>query len=133
MLETAVNRYKQVLVQTSSPGQILIALYDGIFRFLNGAKACIAKQELSRARELLSKSQAIVHELEIALDHDASPDLCKNLQGVYQFCIDRIQSARIKADPAMIDDVLRVLTPLREAWPVAVAEVQKQGAASRNR
>lgn len=133
MLETAVNRYKQVLVQTSSPGQILIALYDGIFRFLNGAKACIAKKELSRARELLSKSQAIVHELEIALDHDASPDLCKNLQGVYQFCIDRIQSARIKADPAMIDDVMRVLTPLREAWPVAVAELQKQGAASRHR
>ena len=33
----------------------------------------------------------------------------------------------------MIDDVLRVLTPLREAWPVAVAEVQKQGAANRSK
>ena len=76
MLETAVNRYKQVLVQTSSPGQVLIALYDGIFRFLNGAKACIAKKELSRARELLSKTQAIIHELDISLDHDASPYLC---------------------------------------------------------
>jgi flagellar protein FliS len=123
MLQTAVNRYKQVLVQTSSPGQILIALYDGIFRFLNGAKACLVKKELPRARELLSKCQAIIHELEIALDHDVSPELCT----------DRIQSARIKADPAMIDDVLRVLTPLREAWPVAVAEVQKQGAANRSK
>jgi flagellar protein FliS len=131
MLETAVNRYKQVLVSTSSPGQVLIALYHGIFRFLNGGKLAFQKGELARGREQLSRAQAIIHELDIALDHDVSPELCGRLQSLYQFSIDRIQKARLKGETQPIDEVVRVLEPLREAWIVAVGEVQKQSAAKR--
>lgn len=131
MLETAVNRYKQVLVSTSSPGQILIALYSGIFRFLNGGKLALQKGELARGREQLSRAQAIIHELDMALDHDVFPELCGNLQGLYQFSIDRIQKARLKGDTQPIDEVVRVLAPLREAWSIAVADAAKQSAAKR--
>ena len=128
MLETAVNRYKQVLVTTSSPGQILLALYNGIFRFLNGSKIAFQKGELARGREQLSRAKAIIHELDIALDHDVSPELCANLQSLYAFSLDRLLKASFKGDIQPIDDVIRVLAPLREAWTTAVAEVQRQSA-----
>jgi flagellar secretion chaperone FliS len=128
MLETAASRYQKVQVSTSSPGQILLQLYNGIFRFLNTGKAAFQKGELARGREQLSKAQAIIHELEIALDHDMSPELCGQLQGLYQFSIDRIQKARFKGETCWIDEVVRVLDPLRDAWTTAVAEVQKQSA-----
>ena len=128
MLETAVNRYKQVLVTTSSPGQILLALYNGIFRFLNGSKIALQKGELARGREQLSRAKAIIHELDIALDHDVSPELCANLQSLYAFSLDRLLKASFKGDIQPIDDVIRVLAPLREAWTTAVAEVQRQSA-----
>ena len=39
MLESAAAaRYAQVRDSTSTPGDLLLALYDGLFRFLNGAK-----------------------------------------------------------------------------------------------
>jgi flagellar protein FliS len=126
MLQSAAARYKEVRNTTATPGELLLALYDGLFRFLNGAKLCLERDQKPRARELLSKSYAIVSELYIALDHDASPELCERLGGVYGFCMDRITHANRHDDVAAVGDVLRVLTPLREAWQVAVPEAARE-------
>jgi len=94
MLESAAAaRYTQNRNSTATPGELLLALYDGIFRFLNGAKVCIQNKQLPRARELLSKAYAIVSELTIALDHGVAPELCGQLDGLYSFCMDKIQLA----------------------------------------
>ncbi len=133
MLESAAAaRYTQVRNSTSTPGELLLALYDGLFRFLNGAKACIENKHLPRARELLSKCHAILSELTIALDHDVSPELCGRLEGLYGFCIDRVQVASRKLNTTAIEEVTRVLTPLREAWAIAVPKaIQEAHAASK--
>ncbi len=135
MLESsAAARYTQVRNTTSTPGELLLALYDGLFRFLNGAKACIENKQLPRARELLSKSHAIISELTIALDHEVAPELCGQLEGLYGFCIDRIQFASRKGDVTSIEEVTRVLTPLREAWTIAVPKaIQEAHAAAQTR
>ena len=134
MLEsTAAARYAQVRNETSTPGDLLLALYDGLFRFLNGAKLCIENKQLPRARELLSKCHAIISELMIALDHDVAPELCGQLEGLYQFCIDRVQFASRKSDPTAIDEVIRVLTPLREAWVIAVPKAIQEAHAAQNK
>ncbi len=131
MLESAAAaRYTQVRNATSTPGELLLALYDGLFRFLNGAKVCIEHKQLPRARELLSKSHAILSELVIALDHELAPELCGRLEGLYGFCIDRVQVASRKADTVAIDEVTRVLTPLREAWNIAVPKAIQEAHAA---
>ncbi len=125
-VESAAQRYNQVRMTTSSPGELLLALYDGLFRFLNGAKICVERKEMARGRELLSKSYAIISELYIALDHSMSPELCANLEALYGFCMDRVQLASRKALVEPIDEVIRVLTPLREAWQVAVPQAARE-------
>ncbi len=122
MLESAAQRYKQVRMTTASPGELLLALYDGVFRFLNGAKICIERKEMARSRELLSKAYAILSELYIALDHSLAPELCANLEGLYGFSMDRVMLASRRGLTEPIDEVVRVLTPLREAWRVAVPQ-----------
>jgi flagellar protein FliS len=131
MLESAAAaRYTQVRNATSTPGELLLALYDGLFRFLNGAKVCMENKQMPRARELLSKSHAILSELTIALDHDVAPELCGQLDGLYGFCIDRVQVASRKADTKAIDEITRVLTPLREAWTIAVPKAIQEAHAA---
>jgi flagellar secretion chaperone FliS len=133
-VESAAQRYSQVRMTTSTPGELLLALYDGLFRFLNGAKICLERKEQARARELLSKSYAILSELYIALDHSVYPELCANLEALYGFAMDRCQQASRKALVEPIDEVIRVLTPLREAWqqavPMAVREQHEAQKAS---
>ena len=125
-VESAAQRYSQVRMTTSSPGELLLALYDGIFRFLNGAKVCIERKEVARGRELLSKAYAILSELYIALDHSLAPDLCANLEALYGFSMDRVMQASRKGTTAPIDEVIRVLTPLREAWQIAVPQAARE-------
>ncbi|MDF3065116.1 MAG: Flagellar biosynthesis protein FliS [Polyangiaceae bacterium] len=125
-VESAAQRYNQVRMTTSSPGELLLALYDGLFRFLNGARICVERKEMARARELLSKSYAIISELYIALDHSLAPELCANLEALYGFAMDRVQLASRKALVEPIDEVIRVLSPLREAWQIAVPQATRE-------
>jgi flagellar protein FliS len=131
MLSTAVNAYKQNRTNTSTPGELLLALYDGLFRFLNGAKIFLERGERARASELLSKAHAILSELFIALDHQVAPELCEQLGALYEFCMDRVTQANLKGDVRGVEDAIRVLTPLREAWQQAVPQALREQAAQR--
>jgi flagellar protein FliS len=132
MLQTAVNRYRQVVVSTSTPGELLLALYAGLFRYLRSARVLMENKRRGQAAELISKSRAIIAELDMALDHDVSPELCKNLSSLYGFCLDRLRVATREDSVPALDEVIRVLTPLHEAWQVAVPQAtREQGRADR--
>ena len=126
MLATAVSRYRQVVVSTSTPGELLLALYGGLFRFLKQARLLLEAKQRSRAAEVISKARAIIAELDIALDHEVSPELCANLTALYGFCLDRLQLACREDSVQAIDDVIRVLSPLYQAWQLAVPKAQRE-------
>ena len=48
------------------------------------------------------------------------PELCDNLYAVYMFCLDRITFANLHNEATAIDEVLRVLAPVREAFTTVV-------------
>ncbi len=127
MLQTAAAQYKKVRATTSNQGELLLALYDGLFRFLNGSRVCLEKGEFIRALELNSKAHAILSELELALDPSLAPDLCANLSALYIFAMDRLRVASRKNDPTIVSEVIEVLTPLREAWQLAVPKAAQEG------
>jgi flagellar secretion chaperone FliS len=131
MLGKAAQRYNQVRASTSTPGELLLALYDGLFRFLNGAKVCFENKQDARGRELVSKARAIVSELLLALDHKVAPELCANLSAVYDFALSRLSDANRDARAAPLDDVIRALAPLREAWQLAVPKAIAEASAKK--
>lgn len=122
MYETTARRYQQIQATTATPGELLLALYDGLFRFLKAARLCFENNQSVKAREYLSKSHAILSELYIALDYSQAPELCGQLEAIYGFCMGHILQCNLKSNPAMIDEVIRTLTPLKEAWAEAVPE-----------
>ncbi len=123
--QQAAIRYQEVQASTATPGELLLALYDGLFRFLRGAQLCFENRQNAKGREFLSKSHAIVSELLLALDHSKSPELCARLQAIYDFCMGQILLASSKADAPKVAEIMRVLTPLQEAWRAAVPEAQR--------
>jgi flagellar secretion chaperone FliS len=130
MQQVAVNRYKQVAAATLTPGELLLALYGGLFRFLRTARQLFEAGKRGAGAEMCSKAHAVVSELDLALDHDVHPELCANLTALYGFCLDRLVTASRKSSVESIDEVIRVLTPLREAWEIAVPQaIKEQGRA----
>lgn len=122
---TALRRYRTVQVKTSSPGELLVMLFDGLLRFLDEAKRAMEADDLPRACERINRSHAIVSELLITLDRKHAPELCDNLEGLYSFCLNHLLDANIERNPQKIADVIRVLLPLAEAFRTAVRETNQ--------
>jgi flagellar protein FliS len=119
------SRYKAVQVTTSSPGQILLMLYDGLLRFVGEGKQALERGDRVSLGERVGRAQAILEHLTLSLDRRVEPELCARLEAVYGYCIMRLSHANLKRDAAAFEEVERLLTPLRDAWRVAVAEAAK--------
>lgn len=109
-------RYKGVQVQTCSPVQLLVMLFDGALRFVGEAQTAMVAKDRARAGERIGRAHAIVSELAATLDPEAAPELCENLLALYAFSSRRLLEANIAQDPKLLADVVTALTPIREGF-----------------
>jgi len=123
MLNPAINRYKAVQVKTSSPGDLLVMLFDGCFRFLKEAKAAMEEGNRARAGEKLDRAYAILSELVSTLRPEVWPELCENLESVYLFCMGHVVQANIEQDPEKVQQIVDILEPVRGGFREAVRQV----------
>ncbi|MDO3377870.1 flagellar export chaperone FliS [Geoalkalibacter halelectricus] len=122
------NQYRNTQVQTASPEQILVMLYDGAIRFLN--QACVAMESDERDVKIknLDKALAIIAELSATLDHEIGGEIAANLAALYDFMMREIPRANVKNDPKVLQPVINILAELREAWVQAAEIVRKERA-----
>ena len=122
-IQTAIARYGAVKVTTANPGQVLLMLYDGLLRFLRDAQNSMAAKDRKKSGERISRAHAILAQLLSSLDPSHAPKLCEHLQSVYVFCMQHLLRANLQQDPDKIGEVIKILSPLRDAWMTAVTEV----------
>ncbi len=115
-LARAAGSYQQAAVQSRSPLELVVMLYDGIFRFLTMAREAIGRGDLVAKREGVSRALAIVSELQSTLNMTEGGEVARSLDGLYAYVTERIIEGNVRSDAAPIDEALRVLAPLREAW-----------------
>jgi flagellar protein FliS len=126
-VQQALAKYGAVKVTTANPGQILVMVYDGLLRFLRDASDAMTAKQRGRSGERISRSMAIVRQLLGDLDPTHAPELCQNLRAVYVFCIQHLLEANIEQNQAKVENVIRILSPLRDAWVEAVAQTSRRG------
>lgn len=111
-----VDTYRQNAVQTASPLQLVIMLYDGAIRFCEMAKTAMSEGDLFNQNHYIQKAQRIVLELTSCLDLNQGGDIGKNLFSLYTFCYDELVAANLADKPENLDAVIAVLKDLREGW-----------------
>ena len=121
-----LNQYKKAQVETSSPEQVLIMLYDGAIRFLNQAKVNIANKDIEQSHVNLTKAQRIITEFMSGLDMDLGGEMAKNLFNLYEYLHHRLVQANIKKDVEIIDEVLAHLRSLKSTWEEAIKIAAKE-------
>jgi flagellar protein FliS len=107
-----LGRYQDMKIQTASPEQIMIMLYDGAIRFSLQAKKKMVDKDFEGKGIFISKTQAIIDELMNSLDFSIAPDLCSNLQQLYIYINERLTEANIKLDIEAVDEVVGLLNIL---------------------
>lgn len=113
MYPTATNEYQARSVETASPAQLVLMLYD---RILVGTLRARQADERHVVNHELGRVQQILAELTITLDHERGGEIAARLHALYDFCRDRVVKANLKNDLVLLDDVDAVVRELRDAW-----------------
>lgn len=112
----AAGAYVRTEIQSRSPIELVVMLYDGADRCLSQAHDAIERQDGKAKREAISRALAIVMELQNNLCMEAGGEIAASLDSLYGFVNERLIDANGQDDAAAVDQAIRVLTPLREAW-----------------
>ena len=120
--KVAFDEYKRNKVITASGVELIIQLYDEIMNNIRLAKPILTKGDKLSFDEIKTKSKAlnkavnIVTALADSLDMEKGGEISANLSKLYEFINMRLLNANLKNDSVMLDEAIRVLNELREAW-----------------
>jgi flagellar protein FliS len=103
-------------VQSRSPLELVVMLYDGALQALATAKAALARHDRAARADAVSRALAILTELQGTLDMKEGGKIAEDLDRLYAFAIARLLDVTLKNDATAIDDVIRTITPLRDGW-----------------
>jgi flagellar protein FliS len=120
--------YRQTGVQSSSPLQLVVLLYDGALRHLVAARDALQRNDLGVRREGISKALAIITELQSTLNLEEGGTVAASLDGLYTYMMGQLVDARARKDTAAIDEVEKLLRSLRDAWAQIASETVAAGA-----
>lgn len=125
-MTTSTNQYLKNQIETASPEQILIMLYDGAIRFIRRAMVGIENNDMTELRVGVNKTLAIIIEFSSSLDHKIGGQIAEDLDALYAFMIRELNSVTISPEMAKLESVEKLLVDLRATWKEAVEINRKQ-------
>lgn len=117
--ERQLEQYKRAQIETATPEQLLLMLYDGAIKYLTVAKEALGENNYQVSHQQILKAEAIVLELMSVLDMDVGGELALNLYNLYDFMYRHLIQANLQKSTTHLDDVMALLHQLRGAWQEA--------------
>jgi flagellar protein FliS len=111
----ATNAYRTTHV-ASSPARALLALLERLFRDMDEVRTSIIDRDIPKKGRVLGHALLILGELRAALDPAVAPELCQNLNGLYEYCGQQLLQAGNKLDPQPVEAAQKVVSELVDAF-----------------
>ncbi|MGN7175977.1 flagellar export chaperone FliS [Cytobacillus sp. SAFR-174] len=106
--------YQQNSVNTASPGELTLMLYNGCLKFIHLAKKGIEEKNIEMKNTNIQKAQTIIQELMVTLNMDM--EVSQNMMSLYDFMNSRLMEANIKNDASILVEVEGLVTEFRDTW-----------------
>ena len=113
--ENAFGQYMKARIESASPLGLIVIMYEATIKFLKLAREDFMNNDIESACDHLIRSQNIIRELQKSLDMDVK-ELSPKLYYIYDYMIRQLIQANVKRKVEPIDEVLRMLGELKEAW-----------------
>lgn len=115
------NAYAQVGMETgvvaASPHRLIVMLFDGAIIALQAATRQMQEANIPAKGKSISKAIAIIDGgLRASLDKHAGGEIAANLDSLYEYMSKQLLMANLKNDPAILEEVLKLLADLKSAW-----------------
>ena len=111
------QKYQQQSVMTMTPGEMLLKLYDEVITQLTAVRQFNEEKDYEKSNASLKKAQRIIRYLDQTLDPQY--EISGSLSALYDYFIRRLVDANLHKDNAPIDEVLPMISDLRDTFAQA--------------
>lgn len=125
MAFNAAAAYQGSKINTATPADLSLMLYEGAIKFCNLAIAAIEEKDIQKANTNIIKAEKIIIEFRATLDFKYP--VAQHFDLVYDYVYRRLIEANIKKDKEILEEVLEHLRGMRDTWK-EVMKIAKTGA-----
>jgi len=116
----AMKQYRQNHVQggveTASPHRLVQMLMEGALEKILAAKGFMAAKNIAAKGENISWAISIVDSLRSCLNVEVGGEFAQNLASLYDYMEQQLLQANIKNDPALLDEVGKLMIQIKSGW-----------------
>jgi flagellar secretion chaperone FliS len=118
------QQYQNNSVNTASPGELTLMLYNGCLKFINLAKKAIEDKNIEGKNINIQKAQNIVSELMVTLNMDV--EVSKNMLSLYDYLNRRLMEANVQSDVSILNEVEEFVVDFRDTWKQVIQANRQQ-------
>lgn len=115
----AVMSYRSRRVDTASPLQVLIMLYQELLRRIELGATALEDEDRGTATSHFHRAREVLSELTAALDPRSAEKLCADLGAIYAWSLGELVVCSRTGDALRARKVGRVIAPLLEGFQSA--------------
>lgn len=124
MATNPYQTYQNNAVNTASPGDLTLMLYNGCLKFIKQAKVAIENKDVETKHINLVKAQNIITELMITLDTDY--EVGKSMMQMYDYMKRRLIEANTNNDVEILHEVEGYVIEFRDTWKEVIRITRQQ-------
>lgn len=114
----AYNQYKENSINTASPEDLTLMLYNGLVKFIMRGIDSIEKRNMQDAHTNIVKAENIITEFMRTLDMNY--EISQSLDSIYDYLLMRLVDANLAKDKVILEEVLGFAKILRDTWEQAM-------------
>jgi flagellar protein FliS len=121
-VNNGIRKYVSNGVLTRTPELLVLDLYDGCIRFLNGALEGFDEESYEKINNNCNRAGAIVDELTGSLNFEKGGEIAVNFRKLYMYIRDNITYGNIKKDRVRVENAMRIARMMRDTWSDGVVK-----------
>jgi len=100
----------------SFPSRLVVMLYDEAIDSLETAIAAIGHGDIDARFNATARTAEVISHLYLGLDMENGGEIALNLSGIYNFILGQLPEVNFRNDPAIAEQAIMLLRPIRESW-----------------
>lgn len=106
--------YANTKIQTATPAQLTLMLYDGAIKFCNLAITAVENKQIEEAHKNIRKVENIIVEFRATLNFKYP--VANDFDKIYEYILGRLTEANLHKDKEILLEVLGHLRTMRDTW-----------------
>jgi flagellar protein FliS len=111
-----MNPYLKVQVETSTPVERVVLLYDKLLLLLKEAEEAIKSGDVPKKVNCIAKAEKIVRVLDSSLDFESGGEVAKSLREFYQTLSAGLFIVNKEGELQVLNNLIMMVETVKEAW-----------------